>query len=53
MKRILKFFIESLAVVLIIYGVFSAGGYLKAKKDAKNQETTQQAENNQNKEQKP
>ncbi len=53
MKRILKFFIESLVVVLIIYGVFSAGGYLKAKKDAKNQETTQQAENNQNKEQKP
>ena len=53
MKRILKFFIESLAVVLIIYGVFSAGGYLKAKKDAKKQETTQQAENNQNKEQKP
>ena len=53
MKRILKFFIESLAVVLLIYGVFSAGGYLKAKKDAKNQETTQQAENNQNKEQKP
>ena len=53
MKRILKFFIESLAVVLIIYGVFSAGGYLKAKKDAKNPETTQQAENNQNKEQKP
>ena len=53
MKRILKFFIESLAVVLIIYGVFSAGGYLKAKKDAKNQKTTQQAENNQNKEQKP
>lgn len=53
MKRILKFFIESLAVVLIIYGVFSAGGYLKAKKDAKNQETTHQAENNQNKEQKP
>ena len=52
MKRILKFFIESLAVVLIVYGVFSAGGYLKAKKDAKNQETTQQAENNQNKEQK-
>ena len=52
-KRILKFFIESLAVVLIVYGVFSAGGYLKAKKDAKNQETTQQAENNQNKEQKP
>ena len=53
MKRILKFFIESLVVVLVIYGVFSAGGYLKAKKDAKNQETTQQAENNQNKEQKP
>ena len=52
-KRILKFFIESLAVVLIVYGVFSAGGYLKAKKDAKNQKTTQQAENNQNKEQKP
>ena len=53
MKRILKFFIESLVVVLVIYGVFSAGGYLKAKKDAKNQKTTQQAENNQNKEQKP
>ena len=53
MKRILKFFIESLAVVLIIYGVFSVGGYLKAKKDAKNQETTQQAKSNQNKEQKP
>lgn len=53
MKRILKFFIESLAVVLIVYGVFSVGGYLKAKKDAKKQETTQQAENNQNKEQKP
>ena len=52
-KRILKFFIESLAVVLLVYGVFSAGGYLKAKKDAKNQETTQQAENNQNKEKKP
>ena len=52
-KRILKFFIESLAVVLLVYGVFSAGGYLKAKKDAKNQETTQRAENNQNKEQKP
>ena len=53
MKRILKFFIESLAVVLIVYGVFSVGGYLKAKKDAKNQETTQQAKSNQNKEQKP
>ena len=52
MKRILKFFIESLAVVLIIYGVFSAGGYLKAKKAVKNKETTQQIEQNENKEQK-
>lgn len=52
MKRILKFFIESLAVVLIVYGVFSAGGYLKAKKVVKNKETTQQIEQNENKEQK-
>ena len=52
MKRILKFFIESLAVVLIVYGVFSAGGYLKAKKAVKNKETTQQIEQNENKEQK-
>jgi len=49
MKRILKFFIESLAVVLIVYGVFSAGGYLKAKKAVKNKETTQQIEQNENK----
>ena len=42
-KRILKFIIESTAVVLIIYGVFSAGAHIKAKKDAiKQQEIAQQ-----------
>lgn len=42
-KRFLKFVIESMAVVLVIYGVFSAGGHLKAKKDAiKQQELAQQ-----------
>ena len=46
-KRILKFIIESTAVVLIIYGVFSAGAHLKAKKDAaKQQELAQQQEQN-------
>ena len=41
-KRILKFIIESTAVILIIYGVFSAGAHIKAKKDAiKQQEVAQ------------
>ena len=42
-KRILKFIIESTAVLLIIYGVFSAGAQIKARKDAiKQQELAQQ-----------
>ena len=42
-KRFLKFIIESTAVVLVIYGVFSAGAHIKAKKDAiKQQELAQQ-----------
>ena len=46
-KRFLKFVIESMAVVLVVYGVFSAGGHLKAKKDAaKQQELAQQQEQN-------
>ena len=46
-KRFLKFVIESMAVVLVIYGVFSAGGHLKAKKDAiKQQELAQQEAQN-------
>ena len=50
-KRILKFIIESTAVVLIIYGVFSAGAHIKARKDAiKQQELAQQeARNEENK----
>ena len=50
-KRILKFIIESTAVILIIYGVFSAGAHIKAKKDAiKQQEVAQQeAQNEENK----
>ena len=50
-KRILKFIIESTAVVLIIYGVFSAGAHIKARKDAiKQQELAQQeAQNEENK----
>ncbi|MGX7095759.1 serine hydrolase [Gemella bergeri] len=36
-KKILKFIIESSVVVLIIYGVFSAGGYVKSKKYKDNQ----------------
>ena len=51
-KRFLKFVIESIAVVLVIYGVFSAGGYLKAKKDAiKQQELAQQEAQNKEKQQ--
>lgn len=51
-KRILKFVIESSVIVLIIYSVFSAGGYLKARKDAqKEQQVAQeQAQNNENSE---
>lgn len=46
-KRFLKFIIESMAVILVIYGVFSAGGHLKAKKDAiKQQELAQQEAQN-------
>ena len=42
-KRILKFIIESTAVILVIYGVFSAGGHIKARKDAiKQQELAKQ-----------
>ena len=50
-KRILKFIIESTAVLLIIYGVFSAGAQIKARKDAiKQQEQAQQeAQNEENK----
>ena len=51
-KRFLKFVIESMAVVLVIYGVFSAGGHLKAKKDAiKQQELAQQEAQNKEKQQ--
>ena len=50
-KRILKFIIESTAVILIIYGVFSAGGHIRARKDAiKQQEMAkQEAQNEENK----
>ncbi len=50
-KRILKFIIESTAVLLIIYGVFSAGAHIKARKDAiKQQEMAkQEAQNEENK----
>ena len=50
-KRVLKFIIESIAVLLIIYGVFSAGAHIKARKDAiKQQELAQQeAQNEENK----
>lgn len=50
-KRVLKFIIESIAVILIIYGVFSAGAHIKARKDAiKQQELAQQeAQNEENK----
>ena len=54
-KRILKFIIESTAVILIIYGVFSAGAHIKSKKDAiKQQEIAQQeAQNEENKQEEP
>ena len=54
-KRILKFIIESTAVLLIIYGVFSAGAQIKARKDAiKQQELAQQeAQNEENKQKEP
>lgn len=54
-KRILKFIIELTAVVLIIYGVFSAGAQIKARKDAiKQQELAQQeAQNEENKQKEP
>ena len=54
-KRILKFIIESTAVILIIYGVFSAGAQIKATKDAiKQQELAQQeAQNEENKQEEP
>lgn len=54
-KRILKFIIESTAVLLIIYGVFSAGAQIKARKDAiKQQELAQQeAQNEENKQEEP
>ena len=54
-KRILKFIIESTAVVLIIYGVFSAGAQIKARKDAiKQQELAQQeAQSEENKQEEP
>ena len=54
-KRILKFIIESTAVLLIIYGVFSAGAQIKARKDAiKQQEMAkQEAQNEENKKEEP
>ena len=54
-KRILKFIIESTAVILIIYSVFSAGAHIKAKKDAiKQQELAQQeAQKEENKQEEP
>ncbi|WP_448912916.1 serine hydrolase [Gemella sp.] len=54
-KRILKFIIESTAVLLIIYGVFSAGAQIKARKDAiKQQELAQQkVQNEENKQEEP
>ena len=55
-KRILKFLIESTAVILIIYGVFSAGAHIKAKKDAIKQAGTlsqQEAQKEENKQEEP
>ena len=54
-KRILKFIIESTAVILVVYGVFSAGAHIKAKKDAiKQQELAQQeAQKEENKQEEP
>lgn len=51
-KKFLKFVIESMAVVLVVYGVFSTGGHFKAKKDAiKQQELAQQEAQNKEKQQ--
>ena len=51
-KKFLKFVIESMAVILVVYGVFSTGGYFKAKKDAiKQQELAQQEAQNKEKQQ--
>ena len=52
-KRILKFFIETSVVILMTYVVFSAGEYLKAKKDAEKAQnnSVQQIDNNGQKEQ--
>ena len=52
-KRILKFFIETSVVILMTYVVFSAGEYLKAKKDAEKGQnnSVQQIDNNEQKEQ--
>ena len=54
-KRILKFIIESTAVILVIYGVFSAGGHIKARKDAiKQQELAkQEVQTDENKNEEP
>ena len=53
-KRILKFIFESTAVILIIYGVFSAGAHVKSKKDAvRQQELEQQVQNKENKQEEP
>lgn len=54
-KRILKFIIESTAVILVIYGVFSAGGHIKARKDAiKQQElANQEVQTDENKKEEP
>ena len=54
-KRILKFIIESTAVILVIYGVFSAGGHIKARKDAiKQQELAkQEVQTDENKKEEP
>ena len=51
-KKFLKFVIESMAVILVVYGVFSTGGHFKAKKDAiKQQELAQQEAQNKEKQQ--
>lgn len=54
-KRFLKFIIESTAVILVIYGVFSAGGHIKARKDAiKQQELAkQEVQTDENKKEEP
>ena len=54
-KRILKFIIESTAVILIIYGVFSAGGHINARKYSIKQLeiAKQEAQNEENKKEEP